>query len=75
MVRSAAIGVLGQRQARFQIRYLLHQGAALRFLMSRLAERFNRPQEALVTTHDPDEYLQKLNYHLKHDIRRETEAA
>ena len=55
--------------------HILHQGAALRFLMSRLAERFNRPQEALVTTHDPDEYLQKLNYHLEHDIRRETEAA
>lgn len=55
--------------------HILHQGAALRFLMSRLAEQFNRPQDALVKTHDPNEYLQKLNYHLEHDIRRETEAA
>jgi homoserine kinase type II len=54
---------------------ILHQGAALRFLMSRLAEQFNRPQEALVTPHDPHEYLQKLDYHLENDIRRETEAA
>lgn len=54
---------------------ILHQGAALRFLLSRLAEQFNRPEGALVTPHDPREYLQKLDYHLENDIRSLAEAA
>jgi len=53
---------------------ILHQGAALRFLLSRLAEQFNRPAGALVKPHDPQEYLSKLQYHLAHDIRDVTEV-
>lgn len=54
---------------------ILHQGAALRFLLSRLAEQFNRPRDALVTPHDPREYLHKLDFHLENDIRNLAEAA
>ncbi|TVQ83199.1 MAG: homoserine kinase [Micavibrio sp.] len=48
---------------------VLHRGAALRFLLSRLAEYFDRPDGALVTPHDPREYLEKLRWHSTNDIR------
>lgn len=48
---------------------ILHQGAALRFLLSRLAEWINRPKDALVTPHNPQDYIDRLHYHTTHDIR------
>ncbi len=44
------------------------QAAAIRFLLSRLYEWFNLPKDALVTPHNPQEYMDKLDYHIKNNI-------
>lgn len=43
---------------------VLCQGAALRFLLTRLYDWLNTPTGALVTRKDPLEYLQRLRFHL-----------
>jgi homoserine kinase type II len=42
---------------------LLARGAAMRFLLTRLYDRLNKPENARVTPKDPLEYLQKLRFH------------
>lgn len=42
---------------------ILAQGAALRFLLTRLYDWLNTPAGALVTPKDPVEYLRKLRFH------------
>lgn len=42
---------------------LLARGAALRFLLTRVYDRLNAPEGALVTLKDPAEYLHKLRFH------------
>jgi homoserine kinase type II len=42
---------------------VLAQGAALRFLLTRLYDWLNTPAGALVTPKDPIEYLRKLRFH------------
>jgi homoserine kinase type II len=42
---------------------ILAQGAALRFLLTRLYDWLNTPAGALVTPKDPIEYLRKLRFH------------
>ncbi len=42
---------------------LLARGSALRFLLTRLYDWLNRPEDALVTPKDPLEYLGKLRFH------------
>lgn len=42
---------------------LLAQGAAMRFLLTRLYDWLNTPKTALVTPKDPMEYLHKLRFH------------
>jgi homoserine kinase type II len=42
---------------------ILAQGAALRFLLTRLYDWLNTPPGALVTPKDPLEYLRKLRFH------------
>jgi len=42
---------------------ILAQGAALRFLLTRLFDWLNTPMGALVTPKDPIEYLRKLRFH------------
>jgi len=42
---------------------ILAQGAALRFLLTRLFDWLNTPVGALVTPKDPIEYLRKLRFH------------
>ena len=45
------------------------RAASMRFLLSRLQEFFNYdPKKALMTPHDPREYLQKLRFHQGRDI-------
>ena len=44
---------------------LLARGAALRFLLSRIHDWVNTPEDALVSRHDPREYLRKLRFHQK----------
>ncbi len=44
---------------------VLCQGAAIRFLLTRLYDWVNTPPGALVTRKDPLEYLAKLRFHLK----------
>ena len=44
---------------------LLAAGASLRFLLTRLYDWLNTPQDALVTPKDPHEYLSKLRFHCK----------
>ncbi|MGH7076969.1 MAG: homoserine kinase [Acetobacteraceae bacterium] len=47
---------------------VLCQGAAIRFLLTRLYDWLNTPDGALVTRKDPLEYLRRLNFHLEaHD--------
>jgi len=46
---------------------LLAEGAALRFLLTRLYDWLNTPADALVTRKDPLEYLQKLRFHRRVD--------
>jgi homoserine kinase type II len=43
---------------------VLCQGAALRFLLTRLFDWLNTPDGALVTRKDPMEYLRRLRFHL-----------
>jgi homoserine kinase type II len=43
---------------------VLAQGAALRFLLTRLFDWLNTPQGALVTRKSPLEYLRRLRFHL-----------
>lgn len=42
---------------------LLARGAAMRFLLTRLYDWLNTPPGAMVTPHDPREYLAKLRFH------------
>lgn len=42
---------------------LLARGAAMRFLLTRLYDWLNTPKGALVTPHDPMEYVRKLRFH------------
>jgi len=44
---------------------VLCQGAAIRFLLTRLYDWLNTPDGALVTRKDPIEYLRRLNFHLE----------
>ncbi|MGH7121637.1 MAG: homoserine kinase [Acetobacteraceae bacterium] len=44
---------------------VLCQGAAMRFLLTRLYDWLNTPDGALVTRKDPVEYLRRLNFHLE----------
>ncbi len=48
---------------------ILHQGAAIRFLLSRLAEWTSKPEDALVMPHNPQDYIDRLLYHTNNDIR------
>lgn len=41
---------------------VLHRGACMRFLITRLYDWFNTPEGALVNRKDPQEYLDKLKY-------------
>ena len=43
---------------------VLCQGAALRFLLTRLFDWLNTPEGALVTRKDPLEYLRRLRFHM-----------
>jgi homoserine kinase type II len=43
----------------------LCQGAAIRFLLTRLYDWVNTPEGALVTRKDPVEYLRRLRFHLE----------
>jgi homoserine kinase type II len=43
---------------------VLCQGAAIRFLLTRLYDWLNTPEGALVTRKDPLEYLRRLRFHL-----------
>lgn len=43
---------------------VLCQGAAIRFLLTRLYDWLHTPDGALVTRKDPIEYLRRLNFHL-----------
>jgi homoserine kinase type II len=43
---------------------VLCQGAAIRFLLTRLYDWLNTPADALVTRKDPIEYLRRLRFHL-----------
>jgi homoserine kinase type II len=42
---------------------ILCQGAALRYLLTRIYDYFNTPETALIQIKDPNEYLQKLIIH------------
>ena len=44
---------------------VLCQGAALRFLLTRLFDWVNTPEGAMVTRKDPSEYLRRLRFHLR----------
>ena len=46
-----------------QVLPLLARGAAMRFLLTRLVDWFNRPPGALVHPKDPMEYFRKLRFH------------
>lgn len=43
---------------------ILCQGAAMRFLLTRLYDWVNTPADAFVTPKNPDEYIKKLEFHL-----------
>ncbi len=43
---------------------VLCQGAAIRFLLTRLYDWVNTPPDALVTRKDPLDYLGRLRFHL-----------
>lgn len=43
---------------------ILAQGAAMRFLLTRLYDWVNTPADAFVTPKNPDEYIKKLDFHL-----------
>ena len=42
---------------------VLARGAALRFLLTRSHDWLNRPKDALVSPHDPLDYLRRLRFH------------
>jgi len=42
---------------------VLARGSALRFLLTRLFDWLNTPENAFVTPKDPLEYLEKLRFH------------
>ena len=42
---------------------VLARGAALRFLLTRIYDWLNTPEDALVNRHDPREYMRKLRFH------------
>lgn len=44
--------------------HIMAQGAAMRFLLTRLYDWVHTPSDALVTPKDPREYLKKLDFHL-----------
>jgi homoserine kinase type II len=44
---------------------ILCQGAAIRFLLTRLYDWLNTPEGALVTRKDPMEYVRRLRFHLE----------
>ncbi|MDC0432980.1 homoserine kinase, partial [bacterium] len=46
--------------AYFQV---LARGSAIRFLLTRLYDWLNHPDDALVQPKDPMSYLKKLNFH------------
>src|SRR5712671_7390542 len=54
-----------------QVLPLLARGAALRFLLTRLVDWFNRPPGALVHPKDPMEYFRKLRFHQSVDSVRD----
>lgn len=43
---------------------ILAQGSAMRFLLTRLYDWVNTPADAFVTPKNPNEYIQKLEFHL-----------
>ena len=43
---------------------VLAQGAAMRFLLTRLYDWVNTPADAFVTPKNPEEYIKKLDFHL-----------
>jgi len=49
--------------AEFEALPVLSRGSAMRFLLTRLYDWLNVPPGALVTPHDPREYLAKLRFH------------
>ena len=65
--RALLNGYLENRQlerSEFDALPVLCQGAALRFLLTRLYDWLSVPEGALVTPKDPLEYLKKLRFHL-----------
>lgn len=44
---------------------VLAAGAALRFLLTRLDNWVNRQEDALVTPHNPEDYLHRLRFHMQ----------
>ena len=50
---------------------VLARGAAMRFLLTRLVDWFNRPPGALVHPKDPMEYFRKLRFHQSVDSVRD----
>lgn len=42
---------------------VLAQGAAMRFLLTRLYDWLHTPEDAFVTPKSPMEYIKKLNFH------------
>ena len=57
--------------AEYEALPLLARGSALRFLLTRLNDWLNVPPNALVTPHDPLEYLRKLRFHRSVESARE----
>ena len=57
----AARGLSAEEQAALPV---LCQGAAIRFLLTRLYDWLNTPPGALVTRKDPLEYLRRLRFHM-----------
>lgn len=57
-------------QTEFDALPLLARGACLRFLLTRLNDWLDVPENALVTPKDPREYLRKLRFHRSVDSAR-----
>ena len=51
------------RQDELEALPVLARGAALRFLSTRVFDWLNTPDDALVSRHDPREYVRKLRFH------------
>ncbi len=58
-------GVRGLSEAERASLPVLCQGAALRFLLTRLFDWVNTPPGAMVTRKDPVEYLRRLRFHMR----------